>query len=194
MSKKKKVFIVAIILLVVILSFVGGNAYAKYMSQVVGQANAEIAKWNFKVNGQTDNIQTINLASAYDNEFISKNKLAPGTDGSFDIVIDATGTEVGLDYEVIFENEENKPSNFKYIYDGIEYSSISELSNKIKGKINANDIEKTKTITINWKWDYETGKTQEEINNNNLLDTNDGKNLKNFRFNIKVISTQSKNT
>ena len=193
MSKKKKVFIVAIILLIVILSFVGGNVYAKYLSQVIGQGSAEIAKWDFKVNGQTDNIQTINLASAYNNEFISQNKLAPGTDGSFDIVIDATGTEVGLDYEVIFENEENKPSNFKYVYNGIEYNSISELSNKIKGKINANDVEKTKTITINWKWDYETGRTQEEINKNNLLDTNDGKNLQNFRFNIKVISTQSKN-
>ena len=193
MNKKKKVFIVAIILLIVILSFVGGNVYAKYLSQVIGQGSAEIAKWDFKVNGQTDNIQTINLASAYNNEFISQNKLAPGTDGSFDIVIDATGTEVGLDYEVIFENEENKPSNFKYVYNGIEYNSISELSNKIKGKINANDVEKTKTITINWKWDYETGRTQEEINKNNLLDTNDGKNLQNFRFNIKVISTQSKN-
>ena len=193
MSKKKKIFIVSIILLIVILSFLGGNAYARYMSQVVGQANAEVAKWSFKVNGNTDNMQTINLSSAYDNEFISKNKLAPGTTGSFDIVIDATGTEVGLDYLVIFENEQNKPANLKYIYDGIEYNSICDISNKIKGKINANDLEKTKTIKINWKWDYETGKEQAEISKNNLLDTKDGMNIQNFNFNIKVVSTQSKN-
>ena len=59
MSKRKKVIIVSSILIIMLLAFIGGQAYAKYISQVRGNGIAEIATWSFKVNGQKEQVQEI---------------------------------------------------------------------------------------------------------------------------------------
>ena len=92
MSKKKKIIAIMAILLVILMSFVGGQTYAKYKSQVVGVGVGSIADWSFKVNGETDRItQAIDLAKTVNNETLINKRIAPGTEGSFTITIDATG-------------------------------------------------------------------------------------------------------
>ena len=182
MSYKKKILIVILIIVDIGICFVGSRTYSKYESKIRGNEGATIAGWNFKVNGENEQIKSINLMQTCKQETLTNGKIAPGTSGYFDIIIDATGTDVGIYYEVIFENENEKPTNLIFTYEGINYSSIKNLENVLKGNIDANDPEKIKVITIDWKWPYDTANSQ--------IDTQDGLNLKNYTFDIVVKGIQ----
>lgn len=190
MSKKKKAVITLCILVVMLVAFIGGQAYAKYISQVRGNGIAEIATWSFKVNGEKEQVQEIRLASTCNNQTLVNNKIAPGTSGSFNIKIDATGSDVGINYNITFAQEENKPQNLKFVYGGIEYSSIKELEGKLSGMIEANERDKTRTINVRWQWDYETGRDPSQINENDIVDTKDATNVANYTFQVIVTGTQ----
>lgn len=190
MSKKKKTLIVIGVLLVILLSFVGGRVYSKYFARVRGEGIAQVATWNFKVNGQEEQVQTINLQSTYNNQTLIENKIAPGTNGNFEIVVDATGSDVGINYTIDFRNEQNKPTNLKFIYNNTEYNSITQLTQVLSGTINSDEENKRKTFPIQWKWEYETGKTNEEIVANDRIDTQDAKNISNYTFDVIVSGTQ----
>lgn len=190
MKKNKKILFVILILLAIILSFIGGKTFSKYMSQVQGSGTAEIANWVFKVNGTEDLVQSVDLLSTYNNETLIDNKVAPGTSGSFNIIIDATGSEVGVDYKVKFLNETEKPQNLIFIHNDNKYKTIQELQEDLSGTINANEDNKTRTITINWEWQYETGENENEINQNDIIDTQNAKDFENYTFDINVIGTQ----
>ena len=190
MTKKRKVLIVLTILAVILLAFLGGQAYAKYVSEVRGEGVAEVATWNFKVNGQSEQVEEIKLASTCNNETLVDNKIAPGTKGSFDIIVDATGSEVGINYNITFTEEENKPQNLKFTYDDVEYNSIEELESNLSGTIDANAENKTRTLNIKWEWPYEIGESPEEIESNDLVDTQDAQRISNYTFNVIVTGTQ----
>ena len=190
MSKKKKVIIVSSILIIMLLAFIGGQAYAKYISQVRGNGIAEIATWSFKVNGQKEQVQEIKLVSTYNSETLVNNKIAPGTSGSFNIIVDATGSEVGIKYNIKFAEESNKPQNLKFVYGGKEYDSLKQLGDELSGTIAANEEDKTRTINVQWKWNYETGSSAEQINANDIIDTNDAISIANYTFQVIVTGTQ----
>ena len=190
MSKKKIAWLVICVLLAIILSFMVGKTFAKYVSEVKGAGTAEIANWVFKVNGKEDVVQNVNLLSTYNNETLINNKVAPGTSGSFNIVVDATGSEVGVEYAIQFLNESEKPQNLVFIYEDKQYATIQDLEKDLSGTINANDENKIRTITINWEWQYETGENANEINQNDIVDTNNAKQLENYTFDIHVNGTQ----
>lgn len=190
MSKSKKIILLLAILIALVLSFIGGQTFSKYITEVRGEGIAEVARWSFKVNGQDEEVQTINLASTCNNETLIDNKIAPGTEGTFKIVVDGTGSDVGINYTIKFENESTKPQNLKFIYNEKEYNSITELQEDLKGTINANDEEKTKTLNIKWKWAYEIGSNAEEIKANDQIDTQNAIDINNYTFNVIVSGTQ----
>lgn len=190
MTKSKKIILAIAVLLCILLAFIGGQAYAKYITEIKGNGIAEVATWSFKVNDQKEHIQEIKLASTYNNETLVNNKIAPGTSGNFNIIVDATGSEVGIRYNIVFSDEANKPTNLKFIYEDQEYDSIQDLENNLSGVINANEENKTKTLNIGWKWDYETGQEEEEIAANDLIDTKDAEKLQNYTFKVSVTGTQ----
>lgn len=192
MNKKKKVIFIIAILSCTLLSFIGGQSYSKYVSEVRGDGMAEVATWSFKVNGQKEQVQTIQLESTSDNESLNHHKIAPGTSGSFNIVVDGTSSDVGIDYKIKFTNESNKPNNLKFIYENQEYSSIMELETILSGTIQANDVDKIKTFTIYWKWPYETGNSKSEIASNDKIDTQNAQDIATYTFNVIVSGTQVK--
>ena len=190
MKKNKKILFVILILLAIVLSFIGGKTFSKYMSTIQGSGTAEIANWVFKVNGTEDLVKNVDLLSTYNNETLIDNKVAPGTSGSFNIIIDATGSEVGVDYKVKFLNESEKPQNLIFSYNDNKYKTIQELQENLSGTINANEDNKTRTITINWERQYETGENENEIKQNDIIDTQNAKDFENYTFDINVIGTQ----
>ena len=135
-------------------------------------------------------VQNVNLLSTYNNETLINNKVAPGTSGNFNIVVDATGSEIGVEQVVQFLNESEKPQNLVFIYQDEKYTTIQDLEKDLSGTINANDEDKTRTITINWEWQYETGENENEINQNDQIDTNNAKQLENYTFDINVKGVQ----
>lgn len=190
LQKTKKIVLLIIAVAVILLSFIGGHSYAKYMSRVEGQGTADIANWNFKVNESEEQIQKISLKSTINNKTISNNQIAPGTEGKFEIKLDATGSEVGIDYIIRFENETQKPTNLKFTYNEKNYNSLIELQQDLSGVINANDQDKIKVIQIGWNWKYETGNTVQEISKNDAIDTQNAKQMSNYTFDVVVSGTQ----
>ena len=190
MTKKKKIVIVLAILAALCILFIGGKTFSKYITEVKGVGTASVAKWNFKVNGTEEEIQTINLASTINNETLANNKIAPGTSGNFEIRIDGSNAEVGIDYKIEFLNEKNLPQNLIFKYNGKSYDSIVKLNEVLNGKINANDEQKQKSFEINWEWPYETGVSETEIAKNDKIDTENGKSNLNYTFDVLVTGTQ----
>ena len=190
LKKSKKIVLTIIAISAILIAFIGGQAYAKYMSKVTGSGTADVASWNFKVNENAEKMQTISLKSTINNSTLLNNKIAPGTEGSFQINVDATGAEVGINYSVKFENETQKPTNLNFVYNGKNYSSLTQLQNDLIGTINANDEQKVKNLTIGWKWKYETGANAQEISKSDLVDTKEAQQIDSYTFDIIVSGTQ----
>lgn len=187
---KKKAVIIIAILVAIVLSFVGGQTYSKYVTEVRGDGTAQIATWDFKVNGQKEEVQTISLGSTYDSSTLVNGKIAPGTEGNFQIKVDATGSDVGIDYKIKFTDETTKPANLKFYYQEVEYNSILELGEALSGTINADDENKSKTFDIKWKWNYETGSNPTEVASNDKIDTQNAQEITNYEFDVIVSGTQ----
>ena len=77
-----------------------GGTLAKFVTEVEGGAEATVAAWEFKATGNNGAaLSSIDMGrTAYKGETIGDNVIAPGTQGSFDIVLDGTGSDVGIDY------------------------------------------------------------------------------------------------
>lgn len=189
-SKRKIILFILILLILLFVILLKGGSYSKYLTKVEGKGVIQVAKWAFLVNGQTASITNLNLAKTYNEDTLLENRIAPGTEGSFDIQIDASGSEVGIEYDVVFLNEQSKPQNIKFTYDGHTVSSIKELEEFLKGRIEANNAQKVKTMTIEWIWPYETGVSLDEKNMSDVKDTEDGKNLTKYQFDIIITGTQ----
>lgn len=111
-------------------------------------------------------------------------KLLHGTEGSFDIVIDTTGAEVGVKYDITFKlNGSNTklPTNLVFKLDGDSWN----YADGITGTIDANAESKTVTHTITWSWPYNT-------TNGDATDTTDGINAFDYSFTVNAIGTQVK--
>ena len=188
--RKKKIVATLLIVLAIIISFIGGNTYSKYVTEVRGNGVAQVATWDFKVNGQKEQVQTINLGSTYDKSTLVDGKIAPGTKGGFQINVDGTGSDVGINYNIKFSSESAKPNNLKFYYQGEEYDSILELGDILSGTINADDKDKQISITIEWEWKYETGNNENEIAVNDKIDTQNAMEISNYTFNVNVSGTQ----
>ena len=178
--------------LIISASTIGGIAYAKYVSKVTGEGGMmPIAKWSFLVNDKEDVMDKISLGrESYNAKKISDGVIAPGTSGTFDITINAKGTQTGVDYTVEFPQTSNKPTNMYFKVGDKTCKSFFELGKALSGSFDADDTEKTVTKTVQWIWDYQTtnnGKTAEE---NDAIDTAEGKDAYNFGFNVEVTGTQ----
>ncbi len=156
----------------------------------MGNGETEIAKWNFVVNDSTEQMETIKLADTYDQDTLINGRIAPGTRGSFDLVIDASDAEVGVKYEVDFENETNKPSNLKFKYKDRVLDEIEDYEEFFTDIIDADDTNKTRTLTVDWEWAYETENNDNTLEENDKVDTDEGLEALDYSFDIIVTGTQ----
>ena len=198
MTKQKRALRICLVVALVLLIFLVGYTFAKYYSEIKGGGNGTIAKWSFVANNSKDTIQTISLVDTANNVSLVEGKIAPGTKGSFDIVIDATGSEVGVDYEVNVAEETNLPTNllYKVTVDGKtsqSYSSLTELADaELTGNLDTINGDFSKTITVDWEWPYETI-NENGVTEGDAADLIDGtKENLNYEFVLQIIGTQSK--
>lgn len=179
MTTTKKSYVARLGVLVVALTLVStcllGGTMAKYVTDVTGTGSATVAKWSFKANEKDATSKfTVDLAStAYDN--VGDKRIAPGTKGSFDIVIDASGSEVAVDYTIAFSNLLNKPDNLTFYSDETKDTPISDLANYdgLNGTIALDKVNTKVTKTVYWEWPYETG-SGDAIKASDAMDTTAG--------------------
>ena len=178
--KKKIISICSICILILIVTIIG-IAYAKYVTTLHGRTEAKIAQWSFKVNGQSNENFTINLADTrIENQQqanVEDGFVGPGTSGVFKIIIDGTGSEVSLGYDINMDidvqNNEKFPKNLIFYSDDKMKNAIYHGDNSINlnGYILQSDTNKVSEKIIYWKWDYETGSTDEEKTQNDMIDS-----------------------
>ena len=178
---KNKALIISSVL-IIIASAIGGLVYAKYLNKVSGNGKIEVAKWSFLANGDDKDFGTFILGR--------ESYIAPGTSGSFDININANGTETGVDYKVEFPETHNKPTNLYFKVGDKVCKSFFELGNELSGTFDANTVDKSITKTVQWYWDYETSDNGKTVAENDEIDTIEGKNAYDFSFIVEVTGTQ----
>lgn len=192
-TQNKNKVIIALIAVTLVVLLIGIWAFARYTTTVSGTGTAAVASWSFKANEQTETFTGINLATTMDpvNGKVAANHIAPGTKGSFDIDIDASGSEVAVEYTIDMSNFQNRPQNLKFYTDSERTAAneISLTSSKytVSGYI-AQAAAMTKKVTIYWEWAYQTG-TGDEIATNDAQDTSDAG--KDVTFDITVTGVQS---
>lgn len=190
-SKKNRGILTAVsmLLLILLLTGAGGYTYARYRTQEKGTGNAQVANWSFKIAKNGAETKEVNLINTASKNTLVDGKIAPGTSGEFSVTLDATGSDVGVDYILAFINEKNKPNNLVFNYNGRKLKTLSELGD-IKGNIKLGGS-KTETIKIGWTWEYQTGTTAEEKNKNDEIDTKNGITPLDYTFEIFAQGTQS---
>ena len=151
--------------------FVGGT-FAKYTSSATGTDSAKVAKWDIKVgttNIATNDTFTFDLfktiqdsngtAEETDMSPVDGTIIAPGTRGSFDIVIkndSQVNATYAIDYTVT--NTNNIPVKFSVDgtnwFDDINYLDVRSV---------AINMGATATVTVQWMWEFERidGDTQD---------------------------------
>ena len=200
MRRNKKIMRLVILIALILLMFLAGYTFARYYKTVnAGKATASVARWSF---GAGNTASTLSL---------SDKKIAPGTSGNFTIEIDATNSEVGVDYGVNFLKEKNLPQNLKFkadifdvskkIGDTPEVNSLEELEPLISGNIPVNKGNQKRTITVYWNWDFNENDTSSVDNdagtlvldgNGNPVKDSDGDTSLDCTFDIEIIGKQQK--
>ncbi len=189
MNRFVKIGLVGVTLAAIVAGVFINTTFSKYTNKVVGDGETQIAKWSFKVNEETEQFTTIKLAETYDKNTLTNGKIAPGAKGSFDLIIDSSTSEVGVDYMVDFKNETNKPTNLIYKFKDNTVENIEELEQYLTGTINANDENKVRTLTIEWEWPY-GDKTTGVITKEDEIDTTEGLKALDYTFDVEVTGVQ----
>ena len=200
MKKNKRLAILIALVLLTLLMFLAGYTFARYYKSVeAGSTRANIARWSF---GAGNTATTINL---------SNEKLAPGTQGDFTIEVDATDSEVGVDYEIEFANEKNIPRNMTFYAEIIDQKgvkkttesaeSLAVLSEKISGNIPVEKNNQKRTVKVFWNWEFndddvtdidnQDGTLALDSSGNPITDASGNTSL-DCSFDIRIIGKQQK--
>jgi len=190
---------VAALALTVVSSCMVGGTLAKYTTTATGTGSAIVAKWapSFKdaAGGTYTNDTVVKLTDTTVSENkVAKDRVAPGTDGSFSVQVGGNGTEVGFTYTITISEVNNMPKNLKfYKEDGTteldkegDVYVLTPQDNTIAAGATGD-----KTITVNWKWPYENaaGETANDADDS-AAGVAGGENGTKMAFKVNITATQ----
>ncbi len=135
----------------------------------------ENSTYDFQVAYQNIDFKDIYLADTIKTNTRVQEKIAPGTQGEFSILLQSNKK---VNYRIQFKSTNEKPRNLYFQIKGNEkkYKDLEEIEKDLQGELFGN-----KRITIHWEWEYE--RNQEE----NLQDTKDGQTIVAYKFTIYAI-------
>ncbi|MCD2493254.1 hypothetical protein LQE92_11550 [Lacrimispora sp. NSJ-141] len=133
-----------------------GGTLAKYTTSVNGTGTAEVAAWSFQVNGSTAQFDVDLSDTSTKKVNVAEGKIAPGSEGKFDIKVDGKGSDVAIDYTIAFSELQNKPANLEFYSDAAYGTKIPDLAayDGLNGTIAVDAVGTPVTKTVFWKWDY----------------------------------------
>lgn len=137
-------------------------------------------QYKFDIKYKNIDFKSINLASTTNKKTLVDEKIAPGTNGKFDIILNSN---FNLKYIVNFKDINEKPKNLKFkIYVNDIFLSQKDSLETLTGTINKNQTIK---ITVDWYWNYEN-ENEKDINQ----DTIDSKNIREYKFDIYTLGEE----
>lgn len=125
-------------------------------------------------------MKNVNLVDTINPKTLVKERIAPGTQGHFYIILKSNKNSK---YNVRFVSKNTKPKNLIFYIQNDEnkYTSLEGLEKVLAGTIEAN---KQEIIKVNWIWEYSVNNTED------MEDTKDGKNINKYNFDIYVIGKE----
>ena len=188
MKKKRRstLVIIVLVLLIGITSLYVVGTYAKYISEIAGNnGTVEVAKWAFTTDNANQTL-TINLAQNYDPTTLVSGKIAPGTAGSFNVVLVNSTTETGVNFSIKLNEIANIPTNLKFYKDSSYTTELIPGTSRITGQLAAGDSTGV-SVPVYWKWEYETA----AIEINDPIDTQSGENANTLTIGVDITGTQT---
>lgn len=156
-----------------------GSTLARYVSEVTGSATATVAGWSFKGNSSDGTtFANLDLASTvYNTADIKSDTIAPGTEGSFTIPLDGSGSDVGIDYiiKIAAADQVSLPDDLTFTVKEKD-SATPIVESKTIGDLAAADIKGTidyasgadamkRDIVVSWSWQFGTDDTKDSNDN-----------------------------
>lgn len=190
--KHKKTILLLVIFLILLLIFIlfykfnkketyDDIIFFKLFSQAnQNNKNAKENEYIFDFSKNNEISTNMNLWETVSKNTLINEKIAPGTEGEFEIKLKSNKS---IYYEIDFLSQNKKPQNlfFSIKGDNKKYNKLEDLKQELQGDL---DKMETKSIIIQWKWDYDTG-TEE-----NIQDTKDGTSIKDYHFYIHAIGNE----
>lgn len=102
----KRIYTLLGILMLLFTFYQVATSYAKYIAEATAVVEKQAGAWTIKVNNtdisNSNSETTFNVDNLIfpESAFVAENKLAPGANGYFEIVIDSTGSSVAVKYDV----------------------------------------------------------------------------------------------
>lgn len=180
MKNKKKAIIIILIMLIIFLLFYGKikNFYELENILIFNLfENTKENKYLFDLSSGEKEKSNIYLFSTFKEKGNTKEKIAPGIKGEFEILLKSSEKK---NYQIKFNSNNAKPQNlsFNIKNDNKKVKQLEQLNESLKGTLDKN---KQKRIIIEWTWEYETNE------NCDGQDTFDGMNIREYRFNIDIL-------
>lgn len=109
MNYKRLIYIAAIVLLITIGEGSTGETYSRYTAGSFGSGDVEIARWAVALkdgSSELENQFDVAFTSTSNNAGnAAPDRLAPGTSGKASLILDLTGTEVSVDYNITVDTK-----------------------------------------------------------------------------------------
>ncbi len=157
MNKTKRYNFLYIIMLISLL--VIPVTFSRYTTEAKSEASSNIAKWQIIINNEPI-VQNTALNNKIDLIYDNKENglILPGETGYFDIVLDPSGTEVSLKYNINIDLS-NLPSNMRLTGYTLNSGELEEFKeeNKLSGEIRLKNYQRLddtdkQTYRVYWKW------------------------------------------
>ena len=195
MNKQKIKIIIAITSLIICITQIS-QTYAKYIESKEGDTDFTVAGWKILINNQdiTTGAELSSLINPVyeNNNNVASGVIAPGSEGYFDLEINATNTEVSFNYNIsIMPSQQSAVSDLVVSAYKIGNGPITQVNdglNNLTNTIHYNDSNKIVNLRIYFKWKEGEGEQM-----NNVADTNASINEGTGKLVVRAAFTQIAN-
>lgn len=177
---KRVYYTIAIVLCIFLVAIIVKNTYALLETKSTFVVNEDVGAWVIKINNNT--ITTENLAFTIDSftwstdSNVKPGKFAPGLTGNFRLLLDPTGTDVSVRYDINFDLDELKRNNVVVtsVHEMNGYELTMTNNNVFTGVIPLSDINDGVThdieVNVNWVGDMDVEDTELGMSDDTELD------------------------
>ena len=149
----KVMLYIGALILIVASVYVIKESYAVFETLGSGTADFSIGRWVINLNnidissGQTLSF-SINSFNYSDSSHIANGVIAPGRSGYFELVLDPSGTDVAIRYDIVLDMEQEYEDNITYYVTTTDGTTIQTGPNTYSGIIDLDSIDDGDTATL----------------------------------------------
>lgn len=193
----KKLLIILFLIMIIITSIQIINTYALYKNELTGDYNTLLGAWLINVNehdiSSGTEVVEFDLPSEYikykNSSYIVDGKIAPGGEGYFELLLDATKTDVSVRYNITLKSPEGSSIELTKVDNYFKEATDTENANLVSNtQVNTDTSAKKhigiipyskiqekclNLVRINFKW---TNLTSKDKNDTELGSNTEGSN------------------